>query len=134
MIEVISTFILLNQFLVWVTKKILIYYDLDLVLSKYYKERLGFQLKNKEIYTNENNLTKTTELLLLTHLFIIINWISFSKPSTKRSPFLLLISSPSPLFFLSLSSQSIPSTSYHNNIIYLFLQPCLVQPTFSTSN
>ena len=91
-------------------------------------------MKNKEIHINENNWTESTKLLLSTHLLISINWISFSKPSIKRSFFLLFISLLSPLSLFFFLSQSISSTSYYNNITCLFLQFCIAQPTFSTSN
>lgn len=42
-IETTPTFALFDQFLVLVTKKFLVQCDLDLVLSKYYKERLESQ-------------------------------------------------------------------------------------------
>lgn len=38
--EATPTFTLSNQFLVWIAKKVLAHYDLDLVLTEYYKERL----------------------------------------------------------------------------------------------
>lgn len=37
-IELKLTFILSNQFLVWIAIKIFVYYDLNLVLTKYYKK------------------------------------------------------------------------------------------------
>lgn len=73
MMEATPTFVLPNQFLFWVVRKILVYYDLDLVLIKYYKKRLNCQLKNRKTYINEDNSIKFTELLLPTHLPIPIN-------------------------------------------------------------
>ena len=134
MMEATPNFALPNQFLVWVAKKVLAHYDLDLVLTDYYKERLESQLKNRETHTNENNSTESTELLLPTHLPVPINWISPSKSSTKRPSFPLPTPSPSPLSLSSLLSQSVPSTSCRNNTTCLPLQPCVAQPTLSTSD
>ena len=120
--------------MVCVAKKVLAHCDLDLVLTDYYKQRLESQLKNREIHTNEDNSTESTELLLPTHLPVSINWISPSKPSTKRSLFPLSTPLPSPLSLSSLSSQSIPSTSCCNNITCLPLQLCVAQPTLFTSD
>lgn len=55
------------------TKKNLVQSDLDLILNKYYKERLEFQLKNGRIYTNKENLIESIILLLLIHLSIFFN-------------------------------------------------------------
>lgn len=70
-IKVISTFTLSNWFLVWMAKKVLVYYDLDLILIKYYKKRLKAQLKNRKIYINKKNLTEFIILLLSTHLLVL---------------------------------------------------------------
>ena len=72
--EAIPTFALPNQFLIYVAGKVLVHYDLNLVLTEYYKERLNSQLKNRETYTNEDNSTESTELLLPTHLPILIRF------------------------------------------------------------
>lgn len=61
-IELIFLFILLNSFLVQVIKKFFTKYDLDLILTEYYKKRLESQLKIREIHLNEN---KSTEFIVL---------------------------------------------------------------------
>ena len=55
-------FVLPNEFLIWVAKKILAHNDLDLVLIDYYKKRLESQLKNKEIDTKTPVLTELNKL------------------------------------------------------------------------
>ena len=133
-IEPAPTFELPNQFLVWVTKKVLAQSDLDLLLTEYYKERLESQLKNRETYMNEDNSTESTILSLPTHLPVPIDWISSSKPSSTRPPFPLPTLPLSPLSLPSLSTKSIPSASCHNNITCPPLQPYVTQPTLSTSD
>lgn len=121
MIKMASIFMLSNQLLVQVVEKILAYYDFDLILTEHYKERLDFQLKNREIYTNKDNLTEFT-ILNIPNLFISSAQISNSKPLSSRPHFLLFIP---PLFFLfspSQLSQSIPSIFYYNSIICFLLQ------------
>lgn len=71
--ETILIFTLLNQFLVWMTKKNFLQFDLNLILTEYYKKRLKSQLKNKKTHINEKKLTKSIELLLPTYLFIFFN-------------------------------------------------------------
>ena len=67
-IKPVPTFELFNQFLVWVTQKILALSDLDLLLTEYYKERLKPQLKNKKkIYTTDQTSTELTRLRLPTN-------------------------------------------------------------------
>ena len=39
--------------------KILAYCDLDSVKTEYYKERLDFQLKNRETHINKHNLAES---------------------------------------------------------------------------
>ena len=56
--EATPTFALTNQFLIWVAKKVFAQSDLDFVLTEYYKERLEFQLKNRETHMNENKSTE----------------------------------------------------------------------------
>ena len=96
MIEIAPIFALSNQVLVWIAAKVLAHYDLDLILTKYYKERLDSQLKNKKTYINESNLTEST-VLNIPNLSICLTWISTSKPSSTRPFFLFLISPLSPL-------------------------------------
>lgn len=62
MIEATPTFMLLCQFLVWIAKKLFAQYDINLVLTEYYKQRLGSQVKNREIHTNEEKSTEPTVL------------------------------------------------------------------------
>lgn len=47
--EKILTFILSNEFFIWVAAKFLANYKFNLLLIKYYKERLEPQLKNRDI-------------------------------------------------------------------------------------
>ncbi len=133
-IEPAPTFEFSNQFLVWVSQKVLERSDLDLLLTEYYKKRLESQLKNKQTHMNEDNSTESTVLLLPTHLLVPIDWISSSKPSSTR-PLRPLPANPlSPLFFSSLSTKSITSTSCHNNITWPPFQPYVTQPTLSISD
>ena len=59
-IEPAPTFELPNQFLVWVSQKVLAQSDLNLLLTENYNERLEYQLKNRETQMN-----KITQLNLL---------------------------------------------------------------------
>ena len=117
MMEAAPHFALPNQFLVGVAEKVLAHYDLDLVLTKYYKERLGSQLKNRETYTKAPVLTESNEL---TGLRLPTDWTPRTKPSPLRpsnfppspppsplslSPNLTLFSA-TPLTSLSSSQQS----------------------------
>ena len=119
--ETVPIFVLANQLLVWVVGKVLVYYNLDLVLTEYYKKRLDFQMKNKKTYTNEDKLTESIVLNIL-NLSVPFAWISTLKPSSTRPlfPFFTLL-----LYLLSLLSQltsSILSISYYNNITCFFCQ------------
>ena len=74
-------------------------------------------------------MTASTTLPISTDLFILTDWISLSKPSLTKPPFPLPPSSPS-----SLPSLSIPSISCHNNNIYPFPPPYIIEPTFLKFN
>lgn len=50
-IKKITNFLILYKVFIWVTIKILSNYNLDLSLTKYYKNRLESQQKNRKIYT-----------------------------------------------------------------------------------
>lgn len=63
--ETTPYFALSKQFLVWMAEKFHTYYDLNLVLTEYYKKRLRSQLKNKKMYTKAPILTKSNELTRL---------------------------------------------------------------------
>lgn len=83
-------FKLLNQFLVWVAQKVISLSDLDLLLTKYYKKRLNFQIKNGITNTIDYTLTELTELQLPA------NWTSYTNLSAANffpltSPSLLLL-------------------------------------------
>ena len=47
-IELVPIFELPNLFLVWIAQKVLSLLDLNLLLTKYYKERLNPRLKNEK--------------------------------------------------------------------------------------
>ena len=79
MMEAAPHFALPNQLLVWVAEKVFAHFDLDLVLTEYYKERLGSQLKNRETHTKAPVLTELNEL---TGLQLPTDWT----PRTKSSP------------------------------------------------
>lgn len=107
--EAAPTFMLPNQFLVWVAKKVFAQCDLDLVLTEYYKKRLESRLKNWETHANES--TDSTELQ------IPIDWISCIKLSSTRPisfPLSPLLSSLSlfPNIALLFSTTSIASSSF----------------------
>lgn len=68
--------------------------DLDLLLTKYYKERLKPQRKKKEIYTTDYILIELTEL---TKLQLFTNWTSL-----KNFSFANLFSLIPPSLHLSL--------------------------------
>lgn len=118
------TFKLSNQLLVSVTQKIIAQSDLNLLFTKYYKERLKFRLKNSEkniinhILTDYllTKLTKSTKSQRRTNYFPII------KLSHKK--FFLPISLPLPIS-LSLSLSSIVNFSiplvFSHNLFYLDL-------------
>ena len=91
-------FVLSNQFLVWVTKKVLTHCNLNLVLTDYYKKRLESQLKNKEIDIKTPILTKlnkSTELRLPT------DWTLYTKPSPLRPSYFPPLPPFSPLSLFS---------------------------------
>lgn len=46
--EKITTFVLLYEFFIWVAPQFLANYNLNLLLTEYYKKRLKSELKNKE--------------------------------------------------------------------------------------
>lgn len=83
---------------------------------------------------NENNSTESTVLSLPTHLPVLSNSISTSKPSSMRPPFPLFTHPPSPLFLPSQLAQFIPSAFCHNNITCAPLQLYVTQPIFFTSD
>ena len=62
------------------TKKVFALSGSDLILTKYYKERLESQLKNRKIYINEKNLTESIILSLPINILIFSEWISTLKP------------------------------------------------------
>ena len=104
------TFELPNQFLVWVAQKVLTRSDLDLLLTEYYKKRLESQLKNKEIYMNEDNSTESIVLSLPTHLPVPIDWISSLKLSSTKPffPFLHLFFFRCPFLLFQLNLYLLP--------------------------
>lgn len=53
MIKLSIIFILFNLFLVWMAKKVLAKYNLDLVFIEYYTEKPKSRLKNKKTHTKE---------------------------------------------------------------------------------
>ncbi len=103
--EVTPNFALPNQFLVWVAKKVLAHCDLDLILTDYYKERLEFQLKNRETDTKTPVLTELNES---TRLQLPTDWTLYTKPSSLRPSCFPPSPPPSPL---SLSSNVILSSA-----------------------
>lgn len=62
MMEATPIFAILNRLLVWKIAKNFAHCDLDLVLTKYYKERLNFLLKKGDAHMNEDKSTKPTVL------------------------------------------------------------------------
>ena len=96
-------------------KKVLAQFNLDLVLTEYYKDQLESQLKNRETSINDDNLTKSTASTIQTHLSVSIDWIPLAKPSLLRPFFPLLIPPSSPLSLPSLSIQAISFVSYCHN-------------------
>lgn len=107
MMEVIPTFTLPNQFLLWVVKKVFVQSNLDLILTEYYKKRVQSQLKNRKTHKNGLILTESTNL---TGLQIPTDLTPYIKPSsTKQSLFLL--SPPFFPLFLPLNVAPLLSTS-----------------------
>ncbi len=119
-IEPAPIFELPNQFLVWVVQKIIAQSDLDLLLTKYYKERLESRLKNREdtidhiptdyLSTESTKSIESTKLRTPTDCFPIIKPLpEKSFPLTPPpSPLSLSLSLPSTVNFLT------PLVSSHN--------------------
>ena len=131
--EATPTFALPRQFLVWVAQKVLAQCDIDLVLTEYYKERLGSQLKNRETYTNENKSTEPT-VLNASSVPVPSDWISAPKPSSTRPPLPLLTPPLSPLSLSPPLTSAIPSVSCHNNNICPCPQPYITPSPLRTSS
>lgn len=66
----------IHESLVWVAKKVLAQWDLDFVLTEYFKERLESRLKNRETHMDEDNSTEPNVLTTTTYLLVLIDWIS----------------------------------------------------------
>ncbi len=78
--EKMAIFALLDQFLDWIDMQVLIGFDFDLVLTKYYKETLESPLKNKKIHKPANN--SSTDF---TQREILTDWKFIENISARRT-------------------------------------------------
>ena len=109
-------FVLSNQFLIWVDKKILVYYDFDLIPADYYKKWLEFQLKNRK--TNIKTLV-LTELNESTGLRLSTEWTLYTKLLSLRPSYFL----PSPPLFLPFLSSNLTLSSATPLIFQFYFWP-----------
>lgn len=116
--EKTSTFGLPNEFLIWVAAKLLVYCNLNLLLTEYYKEILESRLKNRETRTHANinskKLTVNSRLNLTTDC---------NKPSDLRLISYTLLTPPSSPISAPLSIPNSLSISC----------TCLISPSSLTS-
>ena len=131
--EETPTFALPNEFLIWVAAKALANSNLDLVLTKYYKERLESRLKNRETHLNDVNSTESA-VSITSNLPVPLDWISSTKPSLTR-PFPPLLTPPlSPLSLPPSSAQLIAPVPCCYKGTSSRLHSYASQPTFLQSD
>lgn len=110
------TFALPNEFLIWVAAKFLANYDLNLLLTEYYKEKLESQLKNGNIQTYP--YITSAKLTNISRLNLSTDPKTYNKPSDLRPFFCTLLTPPfspipTPITLSNSLSISCPCLSSH---------------------
>ena len=100
------TFVLPNEFFIWIAAKTLANSNFDLVLTEYYEKRQESRLKNKKTHLNDVNLIESA-LSIISNLPLPLDWISSTKPSLTGPLSLLFTPLLSPLFLPSSFAQLI---------------------------
>lgn len=111
------TFELPNQFLVWMAQKVIALSDLNLLFTKYYKEKLEPQLKNRKTNTTNHQLTESIELI---ELQLLTDWTLIIKPSFAK---LFPLTTPSSLLLLYPSDNFSALLILFHNFFYPHLNP-----------